>query len=125
MKQHERCAAVAAEWHDVGYYEILGRSRLKTVAKARHAAWWLCRRTTDLSYPQLGKLFGRDHTTIINGVMRAEVERRSDVGYMRELDAMLATLRRRVEQPGISGRAILRNGFRQRLLVARRRKAAA
>lgn len=36
-------------------------------AKARQAAYWCCRQLTGYSYPELGRLFGRDHTTVMHG----------------------------------------------------------
>ena len=43
---------------------ILGRGRTKSVAAARHEAMRAMRRR-GLSYPEIGWLFGRDHTTVL------------------------------------------------------------
>lgn len=42
---------------------ILGRRRDRSIARARHVAIYLLRQELDLSYPELGRLFGRDHAT--------------------------------------------------------------
>jgi hypothetical protein len=41
--------------------------RLKTVVRARHAAWWLMSVLTGMSYPQIGRAFGpeRHHSTVL------------------------------------------------------------
>lgn len=60
-------AIVAAVSHQTGIpqAEILGQSRVRDVAKARQAAMALARRQ-GYSYPQIGRVFQRDHTTIIH-----------------------------------------------------------
>ena len=45
--------------------ELTGKSRVKEIASARHIAIYLIRDLTEMSYPNIGKIFNRDHTTII------------------------------------------------------------
>ena len=40
--------------------------------RARHAAMWACRELTDASYPELGRRFGMNHTSVLHGCQRAE-----------------------------------------------------
>jgi len=47
--------------------ELLGPRRNRTLAKARHVAMLLARQQ-GLSYPELGRAFRRDHSTVISGV---------------------------------------------------------
>lgn len=54
--------------------DIVGDRRSKTVVRARQIAMWVVREITGLSLPQMGAVFGRDHTTIAHGI-RAAVER--------------------------------------------------
>lgn len=51
--------------------EVLGRDRSKTVMEARLIAYYLARHCTRYSYPQLGRAFERDHTTVLSGVAHA------------------------------------------------------
>ncbi len=46
--------------------ELLGSKRNKDIAMARHVAIYLIRNVTEMSFPNIGKLFGRDHTTAMN-----------------------------------------------------------
>jgi hypothetical protein len=55
--------------YDVPQEDILGSRRLKTVALARACAMWLARRSTEMSYPQIGAVFNRDHTTVMSGCL--------------------------------------------------------
>jgi chromosomal replication initiation ATPase DnaA len=46
---------------------VLGHSRNANVAAARQLLYWLLRQD-GLSYPKIGALVGRHHTTVIHGV---------------------------------------------------------
>lgn len=51
-------------------HEILGAARSRNIVRARHELWWRIRHHPDRSYsfPEIGRLFGRDHTTILAGI---------------------------------------------------------
>ena len=53
--------------------ELMGRSRLKRVCTARKEAYVMLRQER-LSFPTIGRMFGRDHTTVVDGVQRYERE---------------------------------------------------
>ena len=50
--------------------EVLGASRSRSVVRARHELWWRIRHLPDRCYssPEIGRLFGRDHSTILAGI---------------------------------------------------------
>ncbi|MEQ8226699.1 MAG: helix-turn-helix domain-containing protein [Rhodospirillales bacterium] len=50
--------------------DILSDSRLRRISVARHAAYFLARELTGFSFPQLGRRFRRDHSTVIHGHAR-------------------------------------------------------
>jgi hypothetical protein len=52
--------------------EIRGPSRRQAVVQARQIAMSLARSMLDASYPELGRAFRRDHTTILHDVVRGE-----------------------------------------------------
>lgn len=65
-------ARTAAEFN-VPIEAILGNSRAYHVVEARHMAMWRARKERlDMSLPQLGEIFRRDHTTIIHAVRKME-----------------------------------------------------
>ena len=51
-------------------HEILGPIRSRNVVRARHELWWRIRHHPDRYYslPEIGRLFGKDHTTILAGI---------------------------------------------------------
>ena len=63
--------------HDTTPELIIAHGRLKAIVWARQEVMWRIRlERPDLSYPQIGRFFSRDHTTIIHGV-RAHAARLS------------------------------------------------
>ena len=63
----------AAESFGISRAELVGSSRAATPLRARQVAIFLTRDLTDLSLPQIGRLYGgRDHTTVLNSLRRVE-----------------------------------------------------
>lgn len=52
--------------------EIMSTSRTKEVAMARQVAMYIIRQLTKLSLPEIGRVFGRDHTTVIHSLEKVE-----------------------------------------------------
>ena len=46
--------------------DLTGKKRNKEIANARHIAIYLIRELTEMSYPNIGKIFERDHATVIS-----------------------------------------------------------
>lgn len=68
----------AAAVFDVEPAAVLGRLRFAPIAQARQLVWLLARTELGWSYPMLGRQFGRDHTTIMNGIASITKRLRSD-----------------------------------------------
>jgi hypothetical protein len=65
--------AAVAERFGVALNDLLSRRRQRGLAVPRHLAIALCKRLTMHSLPEIGRRAGgRDHTTILHSVMRAE-----------------------------------------------------
>jgi chromosomal replication initiator protein len=76
--------------------ELIGSSRAATPLRARQIAILLTRESTDLSLPQIGRLYGgRDHSTILNSLRRAEASLAGDA----DLSARVAELRAAIHNP--------------------------
>jgi chromosomal replication initiator protein len=62
-----------AERFGISRAELVGSSRAATPLRARQVAIFLTRELTDLSLPQIGRLYGgRDHSTVLNSLRRIE-----------------------------------------------------
>lgn len=71
----ERVLAIVA-LHPVNLADVLGRRRTKAIAAARHEVWIDLHDGAGLSWPEVGELFGRDHTTVMAARSRSKVQRR-------------------------------------------------
>lgn len=63
--------AVAEQWDTVPS-ALLGRSRSAADAHPRFAVMWILKRRFDMSNPKIGKIFQRDHTSVMHAVKRAD-----------------------------------------------------
>ncbi len=58
--------------------DILGTRRKPDFVLARQVAMYLCRRKLGLSYPELGKAFGRGHSTVIHAIKKIQALPQTD-----------------------------------------------
>ena len=52
--------------------DIMGSSRTKEVTIARQVSMYIIRNLTKLSLPEIGRVFGRDHSTVIHSLEKVE-----------------------------------------------------
>ena len=83
-----RIIMAAAEAFGFSASALLGKDRSKSVKEARLAAYLVARRCTRLSYPELGRAFGKNHTTVLAGVQSMEAQCARDPG-LAEIVALL------------------------------------
>jgi chromosomal replication initiation ATPase DnaA len=69
--------AQVCDHHGVAVEEVMGRSRFKRICTARKEAYAMLREER-LSYPTIGRMFGRDHTTVVDGVQRYRRDQNED-----------------------------------------------
>ena len=58
----------------VDEFALRGSQKTKGIADARQLAMYLIRKLTNLSLPDIGKEFGKDHTTVLYNVRKVETE---------------------------------------------------
>jgi chromosomal replication initiator protein len=63
-----------ARFHSLRSSDILGNRRTRTLAIPRQIAMFLARKHTNLSFPELGREFDRDQSTIQYGAKKVEAE---------------------------------------------------
>jgi chromosomal replication initiator protein len=85
-----------AERFGISRAELIGSSRAATPLRARQVAIYLTRELTDLSLPQIGRLYGgRDHSTVLNSLRRIE----ASLGEDEALGKKVAELRTAIHNP--------------------------
>jgi len=76
-----------AHHYGVKVADLKGRDNRRTVAFPRQVAMYLLREVCNLSYPEIGRLFGKHHTTVLYSVEQIANQRRTNPN----LDATLAS----------------------------------
>lgn len=79
----------------VSKQDMVGTSRMKDIATARHVAVYLIRNVTDISLKNIGKLFNRDHTTVISSCETVERRMLSDTAYSLQVSELMKSLKNR------------------------------
>ena len=64
----DKIFAAIEKKYNVSKTELESKSRVKEVAQARHIAIYLIRSITEMSLPHIGKMFNRDHSTVISSI---------------------------------------------------------
>ena len=59
-------------------HAVCGRSRMLSVCRARQELWWRIRNHPErhYSYLEIARLFRRDHTTVLHGVVTHDARQR-------------------------------------------------
>jgi len=73
--------------------EIFGLSRLERISHARQLAIYIVRRSTGMSYPQLGRLFDRHYTLAIKAVQKVEGRIKTIIGCAEMIEDICAALK--------------------------------
>ncbi|MFK7939496.1 MAG: chromosomal replication initiator protein DnaA [Roseovarius sp.] len=82
-----------AEHFNIRLSEMIGPKRLRTIARPRQMAMYLCKQMTSRSLPEIGRRFGgRDHTTVMHGVKRIEELRSQDAQIADDLEILRRAL---------------------------------
>lgn len=78
-----------AHKYDVTVEDIKGTKRTREIALARHICIYILRTITGMSLPAIGKLFNRDHTTILSSVDTITKKIRENVSIENDIDDLI------------------------------------
>ncbi|MEM6480344.1 MAG: chromosomal replication initiator protein DnaA [Pseudomonadota bacterium] len=82
-----------SEHYNIRLSEMIGPKRLRSFARPRQVAMYLCKHLTSRSLPEIGRRFGgRDHTTVMHGVRRIEELRNQDAQMTEDLEILRRAL---------------------------------
>ena len=82
----DRIFKTVAKKMGVDENEIKSKSKRKEITSARHIVIFLIRKYTPYSLKQIGALFGRDHSTIMNSIDVVETKIKSEPLFEREIE---------------------------------------
>ncbi len=76
----EKIQKTVAEHFQLKVSELKSSKRLKNLVFPRQIAMYICRKLTDLSYPEIGAKFGgKDHSTIIHAIKKIDKKIEEDL----------------------------------------------
>ena len=77
-----------AEHYHVRPADIRGNRRPANIAHPRQVAMYLTRRLTSLSFPEIGREFNRDNSTVQHGCKKIESDVRTNPNLRAELEML-------------------------------------
>ena len=90
----EAIKRLVCECYNVRLAEMDSPRRARSVARPRQVAMYLAKQLTQLSLPDIGRRFGRDHSTVLYGIRKIEGLMKDDKALEEEVEA----LRRKFER---------------------------
>ncbi len=82
-----------ANYYRLKLADLKGRNSSKAIARPRQIAMFLCRTLTDASLPQIGKSFGRDHSTVVHSIRKVEGQCKTDREFHNLVNSFIETFR--------------------------------
>ena len=82
-----------SEHYNIRLSDMIGPKRLRSYARPRQVAMYLCKHLTSRSLPEIGRRFGgRDHTTVMHGVKLIDELRQQDGQIAEDLELLRRAL---------------------------------
>ena len=89
----DRIISAVSKKHGVSADDIQSKKKTDAVSKARHVAIYITRKITGLSYPEIGKIFNRDHATVIASFNKVEINIKTVNNYEGEIEALIKEIK--------------------------------
>lgn len=68
----EKIISTTASYYNLAPSQLTSKVRINQITFARQIAIYLCRELLDIPFSQIGKIFSRDHSTIMSSVQKVE-----------------------------------------------------
>lgn len=79
-------------FYNISHAELLSEKRSKNISHPRQVAMYLVRRYTDMSYPEIGSSFNKDHTTVMYADRNIQSKMVEEAGVKSEVDRIVDML---------------------------------
>jgi len=89
----EKILSFTSKKYGVSIEDLKSKKKTDSIASARHVAIYIIRNLTDLSYKDIGKVFGRDHSTIISSVNKIDINIRTVKNFENEINALIKDIK--------------------------------
>ncbi|MBQ7386863.1 MAG: chromosomal replication initiator protein DnaA [Clostridia bacterium] len=85
----ERIISAVSKKYGVPVEDIKSKKKTDNIANARHVAIYIIKKLLNLSYPSIGQIFGRDHSTVISSVNKVELNIRTKNNYEADIQSII------------------------------------
>ena len=89
----ERILSAVSRKYGISVEDIKSKKKTDTIANARHISIYIIRHETGLSLKEIGKIFNRDHTTILASVQKVEINLKTVKNADAEMLALLKEIK--------------------------------
>ena len=89
----DRIFDIVCAQYGVTKEDIRSKKRNSDILRARNVSMYLIRTITDMSLVAIGRVFSRDHTTVLNSLTNVENELVSNPSFSREINEILTELK--------------------------------
>ena len=84
----ERILTFVSQKYGIPTEDIIGKRKTDAIATARQVAIYLLRELTEMSFANIGKVFNRDHSTVIHSCTQVEKRMMADKLFLAELQGI-------------------------------------
>lgn len=91
----DKILTVVSNKFNVSVDDIKSRKRTSNIASARHTSIYIIKKLTNSSLPAIGKLFGRDHTTVMNSLDAVEKRIAAEPAYDQQIKEIIRIVKKR------------------------------
>ena len=94
----ETIIEVVAEHYEIAVADLLGKKRNKEIVMPRQVAMYVAREMAGMSYPDIGRAFDRDYTTVIHSYEKVKAELKKDTGLRGAISEIRSRAHARVRE---------------------------
>ena len=89
----ERILSAVSRKYGISIEDIKSKKKTENIVNARHLSIYITRKLTDLSLPAIGKIFSRDHSTIISSINKVDINIRTVKNYEEDLNSLIKEIK--------------------------------
>ena len=89
----ERVLTETSKKYGITVDDLKSKKKTATISNARHEAIFIIRKLTDLSLKEIGKIFDRDHATVMASISKVEINVRTVNNFENELNKLIAKIK--------------------------------
>ncbi len=89
----ERIISVVSKHHGIPPEDIKSKRKTDSIAKARHVSIYLIKKLTELSLKEIGKIFGRDHSTVSSSINNVNLSIKTKNNFESDINKMIEEIK--------------------------------